>query len=175
MRMTEKQAFTLIELLVSILIIGILAAVALPQYQKAVKKAHMAEALTIMDANSKDAQAYLLEHGELANWENMISSYAEQLNITGNRTFGTYFQIGCASPNSVSIDSDFYCIQPKNGDKAYIYHFIDNTGKVTRICAGEDCGQYVTGANCFASGPAWAGGRSSCTMADVARLSGCSF
>lgn len=53
--MNNKKGFTLIELLVVVLILGILAAMAMPQYFKAVERSRMTEAVTLM-ANIADAQ-----------------------------------------------------------------------------------------------------------------------
>ena len=59
----NKRGFTLIELLVVVLIIGILAGVALPQYNKAVRKARVSEVITTYTNISKAIDLWLLENG----------------------------------------------------------------------------------------------------------------
>ena len=80
--------FTLIELLVVVLIIGILAAMALPQYFKAVERSRMAEAVTLMDSVAKAQRRKFMQ-------TNRYAERFEGLDVSPKgATGGSYFTKG---------------------------------------------------------------------------------
>lgn len=83
----NEHAFTLIELLVVVLIIGILAAVAVPQYKMAVDKTRLANLRTLVSAVQSAEESVYLATGDYTNdWSILPISFGGQ--ISGNTLSG---------------------------------------------------------------------------------------
>ena len=79
----KKAGFTLIELLVVVLIIGILAAVALPQYEKAVMKSRAINGIQIAETVVKASEVYYMANGQYTPRFNDLDISFPQCTITG--------------------------------------------------------------------------------------------
>ena len=76
----NKKAFTLSELLVVVLIIGILAAIALPQYQRAVDKSRYATMIQTARSIEAAQEAFYMENGSYATeWEQLTVGLSPDL------------------------------------------------------------------------------------------------
>jgi prepilin-type N-terminal cleavage/methylation domain-containing protein len=112
--MKNKQAFTLIELLVVVLIIGILASVALPQYKKAVTKARLANMKTVIADIKRAQEAYYLANGNYAFDFDELSTDSSCKRLSGNETSYScdrYFDIDVIGAAKADATPAHYYIQ----------------------------------------------------------------
>ena len=87
---TGLMGFTLIELLVVVLIIGILAAVALPQYQKAVMKSRYATLMHLTKSLVDAERSYYMANGTYTNDFEALAVEPSGCTISADKSTCTY-------------------------------------------------------------------------------------
>ena len=113
-----SKAFTLIELLAVVLIIGILAVVALPQYKLAVMKTRFATLMPVVDAIARAEELYYLTYRK----------YTRNVKELGVKFPGGVTLSQNAQGVPVYSYKDFHCKVDDNGQVVY--------------CTGEKYGYY---------------------------------
>ena len=128
--------FTLIELLVVVLIIGILSAIALPQYQKAVLKSRTAQAVTNLKTLDQAQRVFYMENGFFSGDASALG--VSFLNITCNDTYApiVYCNAGVLAPNN-TVTSFEWQANNSTGQTRYVCF-----ARTTNTNANAICQQY---------------------------------
>jgi len=103
----KNKGFTLVELLIVVIIIGILATIAVPQYSKMTERAKMANGLNTLGSIKRAQNLYYLENNEYLQWG-------------GDGSFGTQVDPG---PLGIELDNlgTLGSSRVHYGDKYFFY------------------------------------------------------
>ena len=149
----KNAGFTLIELLVVVLIIGILAAVALPQYEKAVEKSRATQVMVYLDAWVKAQELYKLANGSYKTGSS--KEVMEAMGITPPAYDNDEWSCASIPTGPGSTSPNLVCFRLINGMNPYTLYGVIRPAGVFRACYGtrSKCNSINSGAgNCSEGG-----------------------
>lgn len=144
MKIKDKKGFSLLELLVVVLIIGILAAVVLPQYQLAVDKTHFVQYQSMVAALRNAYYDYILIYGKsTSKFENlsltMPDDFYQSKTSGAVNCMSNYKMFCCLLSASATSSGDISC---GNNDLSLIYQEQlvgkDNALEIKIMCKAKE-------------------------------------
>lgn len=130
-----NKGFTLIELLVVVLIIGILASIALPQYTKAVERSRMSEAVQVLGDLATAQSIFYMHHSEFAE---DLADLNERGDITIPGPSGANWEL--------DVDGDTQTMERVGGmfDGAALQLVVHEDGRIEKVCLPNGHPEFCT-------------------------------
>lgn len=152
----KNAGFTLIELLVVVLIIGVLTAVVLPQYQYAVNKARFQQMLPLVEGMFKAQTVYYMANGEYASDLGLLDvSLPSDFTLSGDSAQNK--MMSCTVVHN--FNQRVYCVLRKSPGVAYIRWFKpDRRACVVFTSSNQEQQEFCkkfTGKNTYETYGAW--------------------
>lgn len=131
----NKKGFSLVELMVVVAIIGVLAVIGIPQYQKFMSKARQAEAKTNLNSIFQGEASFFTEYNGYSTNLGAIGADAAGTGLRYNAGFGDTAP-GCTAPVAGSVDgttgtNDMLTLPNSAGSPATYFWTIADIGGTT--------------------------------------------
>ena len=134
----RKHGFTLIELLAIVVILGILAAVSVPTYNKLIKRSRVADGLNVLELLATAQDKYYVQHGQYAYNISELNAPLKDISVSSQPPYATirtknfdYTKGGDTTTN---------CLFAESNDAKMPYTLVKNyKTKATVGCSGSNC------------------------------------
>jgi len=133
--MRAKNGFTLVEILIVVVILGILAAIVIPQFTEASTEAKQAALCTDLQTLRSQIELYKIQHNDippsLANFEDQMTGYTDIDGVVqaaaGPNIYGPYVQ---QIPQNQFNDDDTVVAGPPIGTNRGGWAYDEDTGAI---------------------------------------------
>ena len=137
----KQKGFTLIELMIVVAIIGVLAAVAIPQYQNYVARAQVAEGLSLASGAKTAVAEYFNTNGTFPA-DNTEAGLSDAGTITGNYVESVTVSVADGKALITALFSSTDAHSKLQG-KSMVLTAVDHGGSIGFACSGTDIESYL--------------------------------
>ncbi|HLQ85717.1 MAG TPA: pilin [Salinisphaeraceae bacterium] len=153
--MQQQQGFTLIELMIVVAIIGILAAIAIPQYQNYVARSQMSEAVTLASALKSDVTDAYMQLGKTTGLNSGVYGIPAKAGTDSDDAIGKYVQSLVVQNGTITATMKSQNVSTVIQDKSLILTPTEvedeegnKTGRLTWKCTSDSAIHKLVPENC---------------------------